>query len=372
MRPNSKGWCGWRAVLLLFLFLGVPSAGLAAAKKSKKSGDFDLTGIVRPDLVNAQTDPTLRFPIMRTGGSVFSITYGWLDISNSTIRYTVMQPPSKASQSFTVSRFAISDLRLNREWLGFRASKKGEMLIYLPQDRWGSVHSGPGMSSAANRESLGTTSIYKTLLNFDGVMALVKPPPPPPAPVIVQPVAPAPSPKPVAPPSPPSIVLSSPPGAGDNQTLEWEESTVVLRGVAMDSTGIPVVRINGSPANMRPQTSQATEFWSDPLPLHVGSNRIQIVASNSAHAEAKLDLIVNYKPKPAAEKPKPAPVSARALDRLDIIGLLQGGVPPAHILDLIKDRGIKFSPSADDLNAIRAAGGTDELIQAIQQAAPQP
>jgi hypothetical protein len=140
---------------------------------------------------------------------------------------------------------------------------------------------------------------------------------------------------------------------------------VVIRGVAMDSTGIPVVRINGAPANMRPQTTQAAEFWSDPLPLQVGSNAIQIVASNSAHVETNLALTVNY-------KPKPAPASPRALDRLDIIGLLQGGVPLARILDLIKERGIKFSPSADDLNGIRAAGGTDDLIQAIRQAAPHP
>jgi hypothetical protein len=297
--------------------------------------------------VNAQTDPTLRFPVMNTGGSVFSITYGWLDISNSTIRYTVVQPTSKSSHSFDVPRLAIGDLRLNREWLTFKAPKKGKMLIYLPQDRWGSVHSGPGMGAAANRESLGTSSIYKTLLNFDGVLALVKPPAPPPAPVIAQPV------------------LSSPPGAGENQTLEWEESTVVIRGVAMDSTGIPVVRINGSPANLRPRTTQAAEFWSDPLPLQAGSNRIEIVASNSAQVEAKLDLTVHY-------KPKAPPVNPRALDRQEIIGLLQGGVPPTRIADLVKERGIKFSPSADDLNAIHAAGGTDDLIEAIQQAAPHP
>jgi hypothetical protein len=68
-------------------------------------------------------------------------------------------------------------------------------------------------------------------------------------------------------------------------------------------------------------------------------------------------------------KPKTAPVNTPALDRLEIEGLLQGGVPPAHIVDLIKERGIKFSPSADDLNALRAAGATDDLIEAIQQAA---
>lgn len=363
MSPNSTVWCWSRTGLLLFLFLSVPSMGLAKTKGSVKGGDIDLSGIVRPDLMNATGDPTLRFPVMSMHGTVFSITYGWLDISGSTIRYTVVQPTSKSNHSFEVSRFGIVDLRLNKTVLTFKSPKKEQMLIYLSHDRWGSVHTGPGMESAANRESSGTSSIYKTLLNFDGVMALVNPPPPPPAPVIVaQPVAPAPPPKPVAPPSPPAIVLSSPPGAGENQTLEWDQNTVVIRGVARDSTGIPVVMINGSPANMRAQTSQAAEFWSDPLPLQVGSNPIQIVASNSAHGETNLSLTVHY-------KPKTAPVNTPALDRLEIEGLLQGGVPPAHIVDLIKERGIKFSPSADDLNALRAAGATDDLIEAIQQAA---
>ena len=364
MSPNPMGWRGWRKALLLLLFLGIPSVGLGAAKRQKKSGDYDLSGIVRPELVNAQTDPTLRFPVMNTAGSVFSITYGWLDISSNTVRYTEMQPTRKAGHAFSVSRFAIGNLRLSRQWLEFKAPKKNEMFIYLSQDRWGTVHSGPGMGAAANRESLGTSSIYKTLMNFNGVLALVNPPPPP-APVIAQPVAPPPPPKPAAPASPPAIVLSSPPGAGDAQTLEWAESTVVIRGAAMDSTGIPVVMINGSPANMRPKSSQAAEFWSDPLPLQQGNNTIQIVASNSAHVDANLNLIVHY-------MPKAAPVNPRALDRQEIVSLLQGGVPAERITDLIKQRGIKFSPSSDDLSAIRAAGGTDDLIAAIQQAASHP
>jgi hypothetical protein len=296
-------------------------------------------------------------------GSVFSITYGWLDISSSTIRYTVVQPTRKSEHDFEVSRFAIGDLRLDHTVLSLRAARKHEMLIYLPPDRWGTVHSGPGMSAAANRESLGTESIYKTLLYFDGVMALVKPSTPPPAPVVMQPLTP--TPQPTAPPSPPAIVLSSPAGVGENQTLEWDQTTVVIRGVAMDSTGIPVVQINESPANMRPQSTQAAEFWSDPLPLHAGNNPIHIVASNSAHLETTLDLTVHY-------KPKTAPVNPRALSRAEIVNLLQGGVPPARVVDLVKDRGIKFSPSPDDLNAIRAAGGTDDVIEAIQQAAPHP
>jgi hypothetical protein len=143
--------------------------------------------------------------------------------------------------------------------------------------------------------------------------------------------------------------------------LDWQDSTVIIRGVAMDNAGIPVVRINGIAANMRPQTAQAVEFWSDPLTLQPGNNTIQIVAVNSAQLEATRVLTLNYKPKTAA-------ANTKGLDKAEIISLLQGGVPPARITDLVRQRGVKFSPSAGDLKAIRTAGGTDELIQAIQAA----
>jgi hypothetical protein len=372
MNPDPKGWHGWRWGFLLLLILSVPRVGVAKTKNSVKGGDFDLTGIVRPELVNAPADPALRYPIMTGGGGIFGVTYGWLDISNNTIRYTVAQPAGKSSHSFEVSRFGITDLRLANAWLIFRSDGRSHTLTYLSPDRWGSVHTAPGMSSAANRETLGTSSIYKTLLNFDRVMAMVNPPSPPPSPVVVQPVAPTPPPKPAAPAAAPAIVLSSPPGARDNQTLEWTESTLVIRGAAMDSSGIPVVKINGSPANMRPQTTQAAEFWSDPIALREGNNSIQIVASNSAHMETDLALTIHYKPQPATEHPKPAPENTRALDRAEIISLLQGGVAPAHIIDLIRERGIKFTPNDDDVKAFRAAGGTDDLIEVLQQAAPHP
>jgi hypothetical protein len=133
----------------------------------------------------------------------------------------------------------------------------------------------------------------------------------------------------------------------------------------MDSTGIPVVSINGSTANMRPQNNQATEFWSDPLPLQPGANPVQITASNSAHVETKVAFTVRY-------TPKAAPVNPKALDKPDIISLLAGAVPSSRVAEIVKERGIKFSPTTDDLNEIRAAGGSDDLIQAIQGAAPHP
>ena len=85
------------------------------------------------------------------------------------------------------------------------------------------------------------------------------------------------------------------------------------------------------------------------------------MAVNSAQLEASRVLTLNYKPR--------TPVAnTRGLDKAEIISLLQGGVPPARIADLVRQRGIKFSPHTGDLNEIRAAGGTDDLLQAIQQA----
>ncbi len=175
--------------------------------------------------------------------------------------------------------------------------------------------------------------------------------------------APSPESKISVPPASTAIVLASPSGASPNQTVESNESPLVIRGVATDSTGILMVTINGSTANMRPQNAQATEFWSEPLQLNPGNTPIEIAASNSAHVETKLAFTLHY-------LPKAAPPNPRALSKQEIVSLLQGDVPVARIEELVKDRGIKFAPTADDLNDIRRAGGTEELIQTIQQATP--
>ncbi len=340
---------------LLVLVLSLPSLGLAK-KDMKKGGDFDLSGMIRPELLNSPNDPTLRFPVMPSEGSIFGLTYGWLDISNSAIRYTAVEPEGKSSRSFEASRLGVTEIRLEKGWLSFKTEKKRPELTYLPQDLWGTVHAGPGMSSVANRQSLGTQSIYKTLLNFDRVVALLSAAASPSS--TTKPGAPGQAAKATA---PPAIVLSSPPGSDESQSIEWHDATLVIRGVAMDSTGIPVVRINGMAANMRAQTAQAAEFWSDPLTLQMGNNTIQIVAANSSQLESTRVLYVNY-------KPGKAPLNTKGLDKQNILALLQGGVPAARIVDLVSERGIKFSPSASDLKEIRSAGGTDALIQAIQQA----
>jgi hypothetical protein len=355
-----------RTVLLLFIIMSVASAAAIgqARKKSKAGGgNASLDDYLKPELLNADSNPTLRYPVASfSGWSIKSTSYGWFDVTRNRIRYGVVQPADKMNEGFDMSTGEITDLRVEQMYLMFRrgAEKKRYMVFYLSQDRWGTIHSGPGAMQAAGVSALGTASMFQAIRNFDNVLAMVKPP----APVVVAPVAtPQPEPKPAEPATPPAIVVASPPGAEPNHIVDSQESPLVVRGVAMDSAGIPLVSINGTPANMRPQNNQAAEFWSDPLPLQPGPNPIRITATNSAHVETKVAFIVQY-------APKAAPVNPRALAKSDIISLLVGAVPVSRVVEIVKDRGIKFKPTADDLNEIRAAGGSDELIQALQDAAP--
>jgi len=163
--------------------------------------------------------------------------------------------------------------------------------------------------------------------------------------------------------APPTIMLVEP-SAAAGQTLEVTSPTLKIRGVAMDSTGFPIVSINGTPANMKPQNAQAAEFWFDSVTLQPGENKFEIVALNRAQGQAKLAFVARYTPPAAPPAPNP-----KALGKQDILDLLKGFVPSQRVAALVKERGVKFTPTANDLDEIRAAGGQDDLINALKQAA---
>jgi len=370
MISNKADRCKGRWVLTLnLLFLAVSSlqaagqwGGTGGRLSHERFDPTEFASSVKPQVLNADSNATLRYPIVNFAGiSVYSVSYGWLDVSRGAVHYSVVTPPSKSKDTFEVPHKEIRDVRMAHSSLTFHGPAKKYDLFYMPQESWGSVHSGSGFMAAAIANAPGTASISLALTDFDRVLAMAKPAPAPPA-VVAQPVAPAPpEPKPAPPPAPPAIMLAAPAGAGANHVVETQESPLVIRGVALDNTGIPVVTINGVPANMRPQNAQAAEFWTEPLPLQSGGNRFQIVASNSAHVEAQLVFIVQYTPK--------LPPDPRALSKPQIISLLQGGVLSSRIVAIVRERGVKFMPTADDINDLRAAGADDELIGAIQQAA---
>ena len=170
-----------------------------------------------------------------------------------------------------------------------------------------------------------------------------------------------------APQSPPAIVLVDPSVSTSGQMVEVIKSPLIIHGIVMDSSGLPVVTVNGISAALRPKSSQAAEFTSDPVVLQPGDNRIEITATSPAHTESKIDLLARFTP-PAAPVPlPPPPANAKALAKADILRLLTGDVPSTRVASLVRERGIKFAPNDDDINEFRAAGGGDDLIDALKQ-----
>ncbi|MGE5326893.1 MAG: hypothetical protein ACM3NO_07625 [Deltaproteobacteria bacterium] len=385
----------------------------------------DLGEPAKPELLNADTDPTLRYPVASfSGWSVFSTSYGWFDISKEGIRYTVEEPKGKQDESFDSPAGEISDVEIQYAYLRFRTGKKKRTVFYVPQDRWGSIHSGPGAMQTAAKGATGTSSMFRALKDFNRVLATIKPPPPPepeltfqaePGTVekghavalvwtsinatslVLEPgektlptqgtlsITPAESTtytliakgsggsktasasvtvtQPAAA-APPTIILVEP-SATTGQTLEVSSPTLKIRGVAMDSTGFPIVSINGNPANMKPQNTQAAEFWSDSVTLQPGENKFEITALNREQVQSNITFIARYTPPAPAQAAAPDP---RALGKADILDLLKNFVPSSRVTELVKQYGLKFSPSEDDLNDIRAAGGQDDLIGAVRDA----
>src|SRR5947208_2313145 len=60
---------------------------------------------------------------------------------------------------------------------------------------------------------------------------------------------------------------------------------------------------------------------------------------------------------------------SKALGKTDILDLLKGEVPSARVIELVKQRGIKFAPTEDDYKEILATGGNDELVNVLKAAA---
>jgi len=328
-------------------------------------------------LINADSNPTLRIPVNHIcenpRGGMFirmSGSYGWLEISRTTIRYFAAHSGrfGKEDIGFENDRSEVTGLQMMTSSAGFirnlavnfQIHKTVHYFSYSPPEHWGSHD-----KNVLRADDIYSPIIQRALRNLDGVLVdfgLKQAAPPPPA--AVQPAVAHETTTP-PPATPPTIVLLAPAGARENGTVDATESPLTIRGLAMDSSGLPTVSINGVPAALRAKDAHTTEFWSDPLPLQAGNHAVQITASSPAQVTATLAFMIQY-------TPKTAPVNPKALDKADIISLLVGGVPADRVAQIVKDRGTKFIPTTDDLNVIRAAGGTDAVLEAIQKAAPHP
>ena len=78
--------------------------------------------------------------------------------------------------------------------------------------------------------------------------------------------------------------------------MEVTSSPLIIRGVVMDASGIPVVTVNGRSVTMRPTSAQAAQFTSDPIALQPGENRFEVSAINSTHGQAKVAFVARLAP----------------------------------------------------------------------------
>jgi hypothetical protein len=167
----------------------------------------------------------------------------------------------------------------------------------------------------------------------------------------------------------PTIVLVEPSVTESGETVDVGTPTLTIRGVVTDPSGIPAVTINGNPVAMRPKGPQAAAFVSEPIKLQSGETEFDIVATDAAHAQAKMTFVARYAPTMQVSKRQTTvPAGGKSLTKAEILGLLQGGVPSARVASLVEQRGIGFAPTDHDLQEIRAAGGGDDLINGLRKA----
>ena len=166
----------------------------------------------------------------------------------------------------------------------------------------------------------------------------------------------------------PTIVLVDPSLTSSGETIDVTNPSLNIRGVVTDQTGLPAVTINGSPVGMLPKGPQAAEFSSNGIKLHSGDNSFEIIATNAAHIQARITFVARYSAATAAPTPAAPRAKPKGLEKAEILSLLQGGVPSARVAQLVGEKGIAFAPTDDAMKEIRAAGGGQDLADALAKA----
>jgi hypothetical protein len=92
----------------------------------------------------------------------------------------------------------------------------------------------------------------------------------------------------------------------------------------------------------------------------------------NAYVDGDREIVLGIPTPPAggvASATAQPPQSQRAFGKTDVLDLLKGEVPSSRVIELVKERGIKFDPTEDDYKEIRAAGGDENLVNVLKAAA---
>jgi hypothetical protein len=149
-------------VLLLFSVATLRAASPQARRpKGKALGVAQaqaLSEVQDPQLVGAEPNPVLRYPVAVDEGGKMSC--GWLDVARRGIRYTEEEAAkAKGDLGFQAASQQITDTRMLPRVLQITVGKRKIELAYIPQVHWDSVRNGKNFLVIAERYINGTASI---------------------------------------------------------------------------------------------------------------------------------------------------------------------------------------------------------------------
>ena len=217
-----------------------------------------------PDLISgANGEPILRYPVAHQHAATGCL--GWLYISRDTMRFEVLGPPQDLGHAFELRRADLTEAKQWRFW--GRLFPEAEFK-FRGGGTYHFFHVRKGILESLNTKfTFGDVLPFQDLIdgaqNFDDVVAVLKTREAPPAPAA----------------PPPTISLLEPAGAEEGRTVPSYESTLRVRGIASQATGIASVSVNGQSAFFKPLAPQTVEFDLRDLPLGAGMSAVVVVAT---------------------------------------------------------------------------------------------
>ena len=228
--------------------------GLGGRSAQTESPSLPAGGVpADAQLVNANTFPTIRIPVSHSTLNWTLIkpriraSFGWLEIDRDAVRYNLVRQSrvtKEADQGFELNRTALLDLKMEYGAAEFRAGGLRHFFTYSPQSHWDAVDANTASARNINqadgvytpyvvRASKVLTALWRT-----SNCGSRRPHPrlrrcsrnrrrPRPSLSLRQ--------------RHPSSWSRSPRGASENQTIEVNEATLTVRGVAMDDAGLPTI-----------------------------------------------------------------------------------------------------------------------------------
>jgi len=242
--------------LLLFCLGGLPLRGQSRSTMSGASSEGEL--------VNPGDNPAVRYPVAHIGGAGLfaSFDYGWLYFSRDAIRYEVVR--GGGGNSFSFSR---NELQVAKEWTTMGLPNRAAELRFQGRNYhfWQITRSN---LESGRAKPTGFQELINAANNPEDAIAMAE--------ARYARYAP---PKPAAPPAPPPTISMLEPAAEEGRTVSAYESTLHVRGIASQASGIASVSVNGQSAFFKPLAPQTVEFDLRDLPLGPGMSAVVVVAT---------------------------------------------------------------------------------------------